>query len=121
MTRRHEVGPADALEPGQVRVVPLGRDERGIPDEALVLRDRQGRVRAYRNRCKHLPIPIDGGSRRFFANDRVHLLCRTHGAMYRPEDGRCVQGPCQGDALDPLDIEERDGVLYVLADELSAG
>jgi nitrite reductase/ring-hydroxylating ferredoxin subunit len=97
-----------------VRVVRLGLDERGLPDEALVLRDREGQVRAYRNLCKHLPIPIDSGSRRFLAPDGTHLLCRTHGATYRPEDGLCIEGPCQGDSLDAFAVDEEDGVLYVV-------
>jgi nitrite reductase/ring-hydroxylating ferredoxin subunit len=100
----------DELAPGQVRVVPLPRVPGGIPHEALLVRDHEGTLRAYRNRCRHLPIPIDSGSRRFLTDDGRELLCRTHGARYRLEDGFCVHGPCAGLALQAIAIEsDADG------------
>ena len=32
-------------------------------------------------------------------DDRRHLLCHAHGAIYRPSDGLCVSGPCVGASL----------------------
>ena len=103
----------ESLVTGVPRMVSLGRDERGRPREAIVLRDRDGVARAYLNLCRHLPIPLDGFSRQVLAPDGVHLRCGTHGALYRPEDGACVAGPCQGKSLEPLPLDEDAGVLYV--------
>lgn len=94
------------LERGDVKVVRIGRDPDGYVREALVLRDHGGTVRAYLNQCKHLPIPLDGGSRRFFDPDGRLLECGTHGASYRLEDGLCIAGPCEGERLDALPVEE---------------
>ncbi|MFW5876582.1 MAG: Rieske (2Fe-2S) protein [Myxococcota bacterium] len=107
----------DAGEParGAVVVVRLGRDADGYMREALVLRDFGGTVRAYRNLCKHLPIPLDAGSRRFLGADGTHLECGTHGAEYRLEDGLCIAGPCEGERLDALGVEETpDGVFLTV-------
>jgi len=41
---------------------------------------------------------------RFVTSDRRHLVCGKHGALYRPEDGTCVVGPCLGARLRALPI-----------------
>ena len=73
--------------------------------EALVLRDDAGVVRAYFNECRHVPIPLDAGGRKFTNADGV-LECKTHGALYRRDDGECVSGPCMGSRLIPIVIED---------------
>lgn len=87
------------LREGQVHVVRLPADAVGRPREALVLRDEHGAVRAYLNRCEHLPIPLDGGSREFLDESGALLRCGTHGALFRMEDGYCTRGPCRGRSL----------------------
>lgn len=87
-----------------VRVVPLPSDDLGRPREALIVRAPDGTLRAYLNRCRHLPVPLDGGSRQFLSRDGEHLLCGTHGALYRLDDGFCVEGPCEGESLIALPI-----------------
>ncbi len=99
-------GPAD-LATGDVRVV---RVPNPVPPRisVLVTRTNEG-WRAYWNVCKHLPIPLDGG----LGELREGLVCISHGARYRAEDGVCYQGPCQGEALDSLTVEAIDGRLVV--------
>ncbi len=99
------------LEPGQAIALSLGKDRYGLPLQCVVALDESGHVRAYLNVCKHLPIPLDGGTGEFFDDERTHLFCGTHGARYRLSDGRCVEGPCQGAHLDPVSVE-------VIADEV---
>ena len=38
-----------------------------------------------------------------------------------PDTGCCVSGPCRGDYLAALRVEERDGCVYLLSDEDSHG
>jgi nitrite reductase/ring-hydroxylating ferredoxin subunit len=42
------------------------------------------------------------------------LICSTHGAMYLPDSGRCVGGPCSGRGLVPLAVEEADGKVFLI-------
>ncbi len=102
------------IRAGQVQVVALPRGEDKRPREALVLLGADGEPRAYLNRCRHLPIPLDSGSRQFLTHDGEHLLCGTHGALYRRDDGVCVAGPCLHLALEKLTILEENGVLFLL-------
>lgn len=128
----HRVGRLDDLVAGQVEVVHLPRDARGIPREAIVLRLPASKepsaesdapaepvsLRAFLNRCAHIPIPLDGGSREFFARGPEYLACGTHGALYRLEDGFCVGGPCRGRSLERLELKvEPGGTVWVAEPE----
>ena len=99
-----EVPDAAAIRPGEVRMVPLLPSAKGTPREALVLRDHGGVMRAYLNRCEHLPIPLDSGCGEYLDQTGRMLLCATHGALYRLEDGFCTEGPCSGRSLLALPI-----------------
>lgn len=106
-----ELGPTDV----QAVALPRGEDRR--PREALVLRGEDGEPRAYLNRCRHLPVPIDGGSKQYLTRGGEYLLCGTHGALYRKNDGVCVAGPCLNLALETLELQDEHGELYLLIKE----
>jgi nitrite reductase/ring-hydroxylating ferredoxin subunit len=67
-----------------------------------------GSVYGYLNRCAHVPIELDWVEGQFFESSGLYLMCATHGALYAPETGRCVGGPCRGGRLRPVIVEERD-------------
>jgi len=90
----------------------LAPDAFGRPREAIVLLDEQDQPRAYLNQCRHLPIPLDAGSRQFFFAGE--LQCATHGARYRLRDGMCVAGPCRGAALAALPVEIASALVFVI-------
>lgn len=64
-----------------------------------------GRAFGYVNSCPHVGSPLDLPEDRFMSADGRHLMCHTHGALFRIEDGFCVAGPCQGDRLTPVPLE----------------
>ncbi len=103
----------DQLTHGEVRTASLGVDEDGRPIQALVLRDETGSLVAYRNLCRHLPVPLDGGTGELLTDDRRYLVCGTHGATYRLGDGVCVEGPCEGAALESLRLRVEAGEVFV--------
>ncbi len=72
-----------------------------------------GTVYAYLNRCAHVAVELDWESGRFFDSDRQFLICATHGALYVPDSGRCVAGPCRGGWLEALPVVERDGGVFL--------
>lgn len=74
----------------------------------------QGEVRAYLNRCTHVPIELDWQQSEFFDHTKLYLVCATHGALYAPESGHCLGGRCNGRGLTPVAVEERDGAVYFL-------
>ncbi len=79
----------------------------------LFLVRRGGRVYGYVNSCPHVGTPLELIDDRFLTRDGTLILCSTHGALFRIEDGYCVDGPCAGDRLEPLDVELRDGQVFL--------
>ncbi len=76
--------------------------------EIFVVR-RGARVFGYANACPHLSSPLDWIENQFMTPDKIHIMCATHGAQFRIDDGRCVAGPCEGDRLVPVCVSVRRG------------
>lgn len=70
-------------------------------------------VWGWRDRCPHVGTPLTMGDNRFLTRDGGHILCATHGALFRLEDGLCLGGPCVGRALTPWPVEVRGGAVFV--------
>lgn len=65
---------------------------------------RGGELRGYVNDCPHAHTPLDYIPDRFFNLEKSHLLCGTHGALFRIDDGYCIAGPCRGRRLTPVPV-----------------
>lgn len=72
-----------------------------------------GRVCAYLNRCAHIGVQLDWLPGRFFDDSGIYLICAMHGALYAPDSGHCVGGPCRNAGLVPLGVIEREGGVYL--------
>lgn len=72
-----------------------------------------GQFHAYINSCRHLVTPLDFVRYQFFTEDGRHLVCATHGALYEPDTGLCVDGPCKGLSLYPLPVVVDRGEIVV--------
>jgi nitrite reductase/ring-hydroxylating ferredoxin subunit len=81
---------------------------------AFVVRWR-GIVRAYLNRCGHVPVELDFQPGNFFDYTNLYLVCATHGALYDPGSGQCIGGRCNGVGLVPIAVFERDGGVLLAA------
>lgn len=80
------------------------------PQSAFAVRF-DGQVHAYLNRCNHVPMELDFQRNQFFDSDGELLICATHGAVYAPDSGQCLGGPCRG-GLVKIDVSETDGQVY---------
>ncbi|MEH6566769.1 MAG: Rieske (2Fe-2S) protein [Halopseudomonas sp.] len=64
---------------------------------------RQGeRVFVYENRCPHRGVPLEWVADQFLDSSGRLIQCATHGALFLPESGECVAGPCVGQSLRQL-------------------
>ena len=83
---------------------------------------RKGEVLAcYRNRCPHTGVPLEWLPDQFFDPDNSFIQCATHGALFRPEDGYCLRGPCAGQSLEPMDLVREGDALAVVLPSRSVG
>ncbi|MGY8993204.1 MAG: Rieske (2Fe-2S) protein [Rhodospirillales bacterium] len=88
-----------------------------IPDGAyqlsliLVRRDRE--VFVYRNQCPHEGDLMQHAPGKFLDDDAKYILCASHWAVFRIEDGLCVQGPCLGDGLTPYPVSITNNDVFI--------
>ena len=74
-----------------------------------------GQVRGFVNRCPHAGNPLNWQPDRFLNREGDLILCNSHGALFRIDDGVCVGGPCPGEALEAVALRVENG--NVVADE----
>ncbi|MEK9661730.1 MAG: Rieske (2Fe-2S) protein [Alphaproteobacteria bacterium] len=73
-------------------------------------------VYGYLNICLHQGIPLDLKPDTFLDYEREYIQCTTHGALFRKHDGLCVEGPCIGQPLLPLNITVADVCAVILGE-----
>ena len=79
---------------------------------------RGGTVAAYANICPHKGHPLNLAEDDFLITvpgGGQLLRCASHGALFVPENGLCVFGPCSGRSLRRLECRVADGVVLVKA------
>ena len=75
---------------------------------------RQGlRAYAYVNRCPHAGVELNWEEDKFMSRCGTFLQCSTHGALFEPDTGRCLAGPCAGASLASIPLRVEDGQLFV--------
>ncbi len=111
--REEQLTADEALE---FRLQRLRPDPHAMPLTGfLLLHD--GKLRAYLNQCPHLGVELNWMPGRFMDADNLFIQCATHGALFKPDTGECVTGPCQGDALTELELRVEGGAVLVKAPE----
>jgi hypothetical protein len=76
----------------------------------------EGQVYGYQNRCPHRGTELDWEPGEVLDADGEFLICATHGALFQPQTGLCVMGPCKGAHLQSISLTEADGSV-ILKDE----
>lgn len=56
-------------------------------------------VMGYLDRCPHAGMPLAMVEDRYLTREGDLILCASHGALFRVDDGVCVGGPCAGRSL----------------------
>jgi nitrite reductase/ring-hydroxylating ferredoxin subunit len=96
-----------------VRIV-LRVDERtGFEQTGFAVRFR-GKACGHVNRCPHQGTELDWQPGEFFEASGLYLVCSTHGALFHPDSGVCVAGPCRGAQLEPLQLQEKEGQVFLV-------
>ena len=106
----------DSLQVGESFVfelpVDISRELISKGNQGFVHRHESG-FSAFINNCPHVNLPLDFDDGRFYFDDVPGLLCRVHGAVFNEKSGECVEGPCRGQSLLALLVEEVDEKLLV--------
>jgi len=84
----------------------------GTPRMLLAVR-KGGAVFVYINSCPHIGAPLDFHAGKFLSQDKKHIICSTHGALFEIEDGHCIFGPCRNAYLTPVPVSVSEGAVVI--------
>lgn len=71
----------------------------------------KGVPHAYLNRCTHVPVELDSREGEILDDSGQWLMCSMHGAVYAPDSGVCLGGPCRG-GLVKIVVSETAGKVH---------
>jgi nitrite reductase/ring-hydroxylating ferredoxin subunit len=98
--------PLDAIADGAARNFVL--QMRAGRFHGFVVR-RDDAVHGYVDRCPHAGVPLARTLDDYLTPDRGLIACGWHGALFEIDGGRCVGGPCIGEALTAWPVAVQDG------------
>jgi nitrite reductase/ring-hydroxylating ferredoxin subunit len=90
-----------------------------LQTNVVAVRDYSG-VYVYLNRCPHLGVPLQWREDRFLDEDGAFIRCASHGALFEPRTGLCIQGPCRGDSLWQIECRVEGEAIFIDESELPA-
>lgn len=82
----------------------------------LLVLQHANQVLAYINGCKHFigtPLNPNGIGNFLHPTDPTLIRCGVHGALYHVATGACAHGECDGEGLDRVPLEVRDGQVLI--------
>lgn len=106
------LGRIDEIEDGASREFVFGL---GLNAFRMFVVRRGTEVFGYLNLCPHYSLPLNVREDEFLSRDRATIMCRRHLAVFRIEDGFCVDGACTGSRLDVVPLTLDGAGLVVIA------
>jgi len=85
---------------------------KGKQENIFVVR-KKAQIYAYKNSCPHTQAPLDWRPDEFLDEDKKTIICALHGATFSIEDGRCLQGPCNGRGLQSVTVKVSEETIYL--------
>ncbi|HED32724.1 MAG TPA: Rieske (2Fe-2S) protein [Gammaproteobacteria bacterium] len=90
--------------------------KQGRRERLLFIVKKEQQLYAYENSCPHAGINLEWQDDDFLDNEKKHIQCSVHGALFNIETGNCMGGPCNGAGLTPASIEiDHNGDIFLLA------
>jgi len=68
-------------------------------------------IAGYVDSCPHMGLPLAKQLDAYLTSDASLIQCSWHGALFQPEDGLCVGGPCHGQRLKAWPVELAGGLV----------
>jgi nitrite reductase/ring-hydroxylating ferredoxin subunit len=92
----------------------IGEDGSEKPWPIVVVRWGK-QVFGYVNKCPHDGVNLDWERNQFLdPNNGIRLMCGKHGAVFELGTGVCVEGPCKGRSLIPVNLAVIDNDICVV-------
>lgn len=104
------LGPLDEIADGKAKEYLFGV---GIAAFRMFVVRQGGTAFGYVNQCPHYSLPLNHHPDQFLTRAGDKIMCTQHLALFRIEDGACLDGACEGRSLDPVPVEVRDGQIVI--------
>jgi nitrite reductase/ring-hydroxylating ferredoxin subunit len=102
--------PVNSVEDGGCRELRFGNGDGMFS----ILLHRQGEaIRAFVNSCPHFSLPLNSRPDIFFVMPEARVMCAWHCAVFRLEDGRCLEGPARGMSLEAVPVTTNGGFIVL--------
>jgi nitrite reductase/ring-hydroxylating ferredoxin subunit len=91
-------------------------DENGLEKPFPIIVVRWGKQAfGYVNKCPHDGVNLDWERNTFLEpNYGLRLMCGKHGALFEIGTGNCLEGPCKGQGLTPVELAVIDNDICVV-------
>lgn len=103
----------DDIPDGGSAAFPVPAGIFGDAESVMAIR-RGDEVFVYLNICPHWGSPLDIVPGRFLDRTGEFVVCTTHGALFRIENGLCVKGPCLGASLARVVVSVENGSVSIV-------
>lgn len=97
------------LAEGQFREAQMQHNNRAV---WLIVTRQSGNIRAWFNVCPHQGRSLNYAPDKFLIDPNGQLICAAHGAVFEPENGLCINGPCLGASLKAIETTEQNGKIF---------
>ena len=104
------LGPFDEIPDGRAKEYIFGV---GVNAFRMFVVRQGSEAYGYVNQCPHYSLPLNHRPDQFLSRSGDKIMCTQHLALFRIEDGACLDGACDGRALDPVPVVVRDGQLSI--------
>lgn len=94
-----------------------GFDPLGEGRDTMFVVRHQDQLYGWRNACPHYDFArMNWRKDAFLDADGTRIVCAAHGALFMPDTGTCILGPCLGQSLTPVPLTLRGGDVLIDAD-----
>jgi len=111
MNKRLKISEITSLNVSQCLTLELSHND--LVFDILLTCYAKDQFAAYLNQCPHTGVNLNWQVDQCFDSTEQYLSCSMHGALFRPDDGVCIYGPCVGKALKPITLEIEADDIFV--------
>lgn len=91
----------DDLKEGETK----GFLENEAGQDVLFVVKHNGELHGWRNACPHVDgAPMAWRKDAYMDGKKQFVACHAHGALFEPDTGLCIQGPCLGKKLEKIQV-----------------
>lgn len=81
---------------------------------SLMLKQKGKTYIGFKNNCPHQGRRMNYSLGKFLTTQEGNIVCPAHGAVFNPDDGLCINGPCLGQSLEPVQIQLNDESIFAI-------